>query len=253
MLELYKWIIDYRNEFKALNLLEQNKSNQYSQHIIVLNETISETLVSSCPEKLVDFLRKLNVYHKKTIITSCFIADLLILSADEVYKNWYKNPLLSTAKLEKVFQKIRYIDNVYYMTLTPYDNRYEINQTKREIKEPLDKRWFDYIIELKLHELLYNLTPTGNYEICEKIGEYFYNQLLNLELKKNVIPSRTISEYLYMMKHCSYNKFEGVVLNICKKCPQIDTWDLKIILYTFRDYTDIKTTSEETKKILGCI
>ena len=53
-----------------------------------------------------------------------------------------------------------------------------------------------------------------------------------------------------MMKHCSYNKFEGVVLNICKKCPQINTWDLKIILYTFCDYTDIKITSEEAKKIL---
>ena len=246
MLELYKWIIDYRNEFKAL----KGKWSNYSEHIVELNETISETLVSSCPEKLVNFLRKLNVCNKKLIISSCFIADLLTLPADEVYKNWYKNPLLSKAKLEKVFQKIRYIDNVYYMTLTPYDNRYEIDQTKREIKEPLDKRWFDYIIELKLHELLYNLTPTGNYEICEKIGEYFYNQLLNLELKRNVIPSRTISEYLYMMKHCSYNKFEGVVLNICKKCPKINTWDLKIILYTFCDYTDIKTTSEEAKKIL---
>lgn len=257
MLELYKWIIDYRNEFKAFNLLDQNKSNQYSQHIIVLNETISETLVSSCPEKLVDFLRKLNVYHKKPIITSCFIADLLTLPANEIYENWYQNPLLTKAKLEKVFQQIKYIDNAHYVTLTPYYyddyNRayqYESNQIQREIKEPLDKRWFDYIIELKLYELLYNLTPTGNYEICEKIGEYFYNQLLNLELKKNVIPSRTISEYLYMMKHCSYNKFEGVVLNICKKCPQINTWDLKIILYTFRDYTDIKTTSEEAKKIL---
>lgn len=257
MLELYKWIIDYRNEFKALNLLDQNKSNQYSQYIIVLNETISETLVSSCPEKLVDFLRKLNVYHKKPIITSCFIADLLTLPANEIYENWYQNPLLTKAKLEKVFQQIKYIDNAHYVTLTPYYydsyNRayqYESNQIQREIKEPLDKRWFDYIIELKLHELLYNLTPTGNYEICEKIGEYFYNQLLNLELKKNVIPSRTISEYLYMMKHCSYNKFEGVILNICKKCPQISAWDLRIILYTFRDYTDAKTTSEETKKIL---
>ena len=244
MLELYKWILEYRNLFKDVKGEWSNRSN----YLVALNATITETLVSSCPEKLVNFLKNPYLYrhHKEPIISSCFIADLLTLPADKVYKNWYKNSLLTTAKLEEVFRKIKYVDNTYYITTTPYRiNEYEINQLQREIKEPLDERWFDYLIKLKLDNSLCQLAPKEPYELCQKIGEYFYNCLLN----HNITSTQALN-YLYMMKYCSYNKFEGVVLSICKNHPQINTWELRSILYRFRDYTDVKTTSKETKKIL---
>ena len=243
MLELYKWILEYRNLFKDVKGDWSNRSN----YLVTLNETITETLVSSCPEKLVDFLRKLYTHHKQPILSSCFIADLLTLPADEVYKNWYKNPLLTTAKLEEVFRKIKYVDNTYYITTTPYrKNEYEINQLQREIKEPLDERWFDYMIKLKLDNSLCQLAPREPYKLCQKIGEYFYNKLSSYKS----IASWQVLDCLDMMKYCSYNKFEGAILNVCKNHQQINTWELRSILYKFRDYTDIKTTSEEAKKIL---
>ena len=243
MLELYKWILEYRNLFKDVKGEWSNRSN----YLVTLNETITETLVSSCPEKLVDFLRKLYTHHKQPILSSCFIADLLTLPADEVYKNWYKNPLLTTAKLEEVFRKIKYVDNTYYITTTPYrKNEYEINQLQREIKEPLDERWFDYMIKLKLDNSLCQLAPKEPYEFCQRIGEYFYNKLSSYKS----IASWQVLDCLDMMKYCSYNKFEGAILNVCKNHQQINTWELRSILYRFRDYTDAKTTSQEAKKIL---
>ena len=245
MLELYKWILEYRSLFKDVKGDWSNRSN----YLVALNETITETLVSSCPEKLVNFLKNPYLYrhHKEPIISSCFIADLLTLPADEVYKNWYKNPLLTTAKLEEVFRKIKYVDNTYYITTTPYrKNEYELNQLQREIKEPLDERWFDYMIKLKLDNLLCQLAPREPYELCQKIGEYFYNKLSSYKS----IASWQVLDCLDMMKYCSYNKFEGSILNVCKNHPQINTWELRSILHKFRDYTDIKTTSEEAKKIL---
>ena len=243
MLELYKWILEYRNLFKDVKGDWSKRSN----YLVALNTTITETLISSCPEKLVDFLRKLCTHHKEPIVSSCFIADLLTLPADEVYKNWYKNPLLTTAKLEEVFRKIKYVDNTYYVTTTPYrKNEYEINQLQREIKEPLDERWFDYMIKLKLDNSLCQLAPREPYELCQKIGEYFYNKLSSYKS----IASWQVLDCLDMMKYCSYNKFEGAILNVCKNHQQINTWELRSILYKFRDYTDIKTTSEEAKKIL---
>ncbi len=250
MLELYKWILENRNQFKEL----KGKWNNYSEHLESLNETISQTLILSCPKKLIDFLRNLYKHHKQPIISSCFIADLLTLPADEVYKNWYKNPLLTTATFEKVFQKIRYMYDINYIYLTQY-NRYngETNQFSRQLKEPLDQRWFDYIMKLGFDNLLCNLAPKEPYELSQKIGKYFYDKLSDLKSNKNMASNLLLSKVLYclsMMKYCSYNKFDGVVLNICKYYPQINIWQLRVILYRFRDYTDIKTTSEEAKKIL---
>lgn len=259
MLKFYKWILSSETNCRFKNL--KDEWTHHAECLESLDSTIFQTLILSCPANIVDFLNNLPDNHKRNLARSCFVADLLTLSASEVYKNWYKNPILTIPKLKQTLEDIRYIDNSYYITTTsnngyPYNSYpYESNLLKRKLKEPLDERWFDYMISLNLDDLLRQLAPKEPYELCQKIGEYFYNRILDLKIDKSKVSyqytaSSQVLDYLYMIHYCSYNKYEGLILNICKKYQQIYPYNLIAIFRKFRDYAGAEATYNEAKSIL---
>ena len=244
MLELYQWILEQADSIK------RRKWNW----LLEIRSAIIETLVLSCPEKLIHFLNTLPEKHKKILGKACFCVDLLTCSSSEVYEKWHDSP--EVGKDFDGFKNIGLDEGHYYYVVEGYYEYTSLDQQvrKRELKDSLDERWFDDMIAHHADGRLSQLTPKESQELCQKVGAYFHQKIDHWKGYQywqgtQHIVINEVLECLYMMHYCSYHHYEGFVLNVCQKCPYIHTWHLRVIFFRLRDYAGAELAKKEAKAV----
>ena len=235
MLGLYQWILE-----QAVPIRKKRWS-----WLTKICSAIIETLVSDCPEKMVVFLNTLPENHKKILEKACFCVDLLTCSADEVYEKWH-NSIMIEGYITG-FENIELKEGHYYY-IARCSCEYDYQTKKRELKEPLDERWFDDMMANHDHYRLSRLIPRQSQALCQKVGAYFQQELIHLKDAK-YIESRDIEDYIFMMHYFYYDHYEDIMLDLCKKDPSISEWTLESIFLKFRKYVDAEFANREAKKV----
>ncbi len=240
--ELYKWILE--------NHQQMPKFQQGKNLLECLSSSLIKTLVNDYPVQLVNFLGNLNHEEQKLISYVCFISDIFNMSAAEFYDKWsYKEIWIyvSQSQLRNYFNHITVKDEEY----TFYDWYLNI-YSERTIKEPLDPRWFEFFMKHRWNEILSRFDFQGNEEQKKKIGEYFYNVIKSLPVSTTTIfnQTTTVSTAMRMMKKCEYNKFEGLILLLCRKHANISVWNLQSLFHSYKLYAGEELTQKEALDVL---
>lgn len=254
MLDFYHWILD---NIGSLTNKKYEKVFGKGGMAYVLRHVISETLVYSCPQEMVDFLDNLPQKDVNILAQSCFISDLLTKSASYVYDKWHKKETLTPKVVDTwLGDCVFYHYGIYYAKIysrMSFGNVYGYySNITRKLKEPLDLRWFDWMMERNASGLLSNLTPNGPLELLQTVGEYFHKRALTTPWKQKVSyhsVSETL-ECLHMMNRCGCTDFRGTVLAMCKQSPSISWWNLRPVLQRYYEFAGAESTFAEAQDIL---
>ena len=247
MLELYKWILDSKDDFAKAECGE----SYYTECVIAINSAISRAVVEDCSQKLIDFLNNQLKDYKQQLKTPMFLANVLTLPADKAYE---KTIDANTVKDMKYFANlfkgiIEYKDNKYYAIFPG---------AKRELKEPLDQRWFEDLMKCDFYQLIQNLAPKEPYELCQKIGKYFYQKILNMSYIQNGRYTSNIDYeftnnamlFLRMMEYCGYSECDYAMLSVCKNKPDISVWNITWLFSRFASCAGEERTEKEAQRVL---
>lgn len=186
----------------------------------------------------------------------CYL-NLSMYFVDKVITPYYKDDFTPYYQLEGI------VNSPYFEYLYSHENRYlkKFYSSKkydifdetvsRHIKEPLDQRWIDIFIQAELKHILPMFINTDDKQLCTKIGKFYYDQLANLDLPYNNKLIKNISFYLDMMHYCSYNKFDDIILIICKQYYNFDPWYVKILLEKIKNFVDEQSLQKQALEILN--
>lgn len=240
--ELYKWIIAHNQQMP--------KFQQGKNILEYLSSALIKTLFSDNPKPLVDFLNSLKPEEQKLISYVCFVSDIYNMSAAEFYDKWsYKEIWVyaSASRLRNYFNHIIEKDGklcFYNWSLNIYP--------ERTIKEPLDLRWSEFFMKHNFDELLSRFNFQGDEGQNKKIGEHFYKSITSLSKSTSMSFQYTnaVITAMRMMKKCEYNKFEGLILLLCRKHANISVWNLETLFYNYKIYAGEELTQKEALSVL---
>lgn len=228
MFDLYRWLLQHEKQFDQWKTKESGKNwLGYT-----LRKTIKETLIDSCPPRLVDFLREIEDHPSYELL--CFFADLFTLPADQVFDKW------SIKKVQTEFwlESLCYEQGKYYLSFS--------NTLKRPLKEPLDVRWFTWMIEHNWKGVLERIGFEQSPEIRQKIGQYFYD----IKEDKLCCGISQLCDYLDTMKRYGFTKCDEIILRLCTRNPNIRIWELRRVIEKYQECVDQDTFLNEMKRVL---
>ena len=262
VLEIYQWCAENQAKYSKLKI-----GTSVQNHLMhTLRYNLQESLILSCPSakylhtgdkinlknlndddfnKISSFLNSITLSQKSIFDKVCFAADLLTLSASEVYEKWNKN---QSSLLMRWFQYITYTNDKYNCWLWSHLDSENMEQIGCTLKEPLDPRWFDFFILKQWDSYLFQLTPQNSPEINKKVGEYFYQKAIHPTAK--YFSSADICNCMQMMKQCGCEKFEGILEAQCRGYPKTSEYTWVPIFKKYRECTSEETTYQEAKRVV---
>ena len=251
MLELYKWILDSKDDFAKAECGE----SYYNECVTAINSAISRAVIEDCSQKLIDFLNNELKDYKQQLKTPMFLANVLTLPADKAYeKTIDANTVKDMKYFENLFKGIMFKGVMLKGNIECQDNNkyYAVlPRVKRELNQPLDPRWFDDLMKYDLYELIVRLAPKEPHELCMKIGKYFYEKILS---KAYYIPdSPYVSDinyefvnnamlFLRFTGYCSYSKYSDVMLMACNNQLDVLAQEITELFSRFASCTGEKVT-----------
>ena len=253
MLKFYRWILD--NMDSLTNTRYHERVFGKGGIVYILCHAISETLVYSCPQQMVDFLDDLPQKHADLLAEACFISDLLTKSAAYVYDKWHDKepptPKILEAWLEDDIlhyqgYHIRILSKM--SALTPMG--YYYGSITRQFKEPLDSRWFHWMIQRDASDLLYLLMPDGPEELLQTVGAYFHRLAMDTPWTEGMNVSVKTWQCLRMMNRCGWKDFRGTVVAMCRHLPSISHYHVTSTLSVYCEFAGLESTRAEARDIL---
>ena len=139
VLALYGWILDQADDPQDAGKKRFNPFHLISS----LQEVVCRTLIGCCPEKLIHFLQNLPDGQKSMWKKACFFADLLTLPATVVYERWER----TDPAMHACLKSIQWSGEQYCLIQRKEGLLMLEEQQSQELKEPLDVRWADVVIQ----------------------------------------------------------------------------------------------------------
>lgn len=261
MFDFYLWILEHHQDLPVFK--PEKKIIQYGTYIDqnidvmqILGQILIETMIVSHTQKVVNFLNGLSKENQDLLERACFAADVLTLSAYDVFEKWYRNQNVIQNQATSYLQDIFYQNQKFYLRTKEQSGlpeTYYFQYIQKELHEPLDIRWFDAMVQNQFHVILRNITPKDNMAICQKVGAFYHDRALQGKWRdtKQSYATNEILECLYMMHYCGYPEYQGIALALCKYYPQVSQWQLQTVLFKFREYAGIESAYQEASDILS--
>ncbi len=249
MLDIYRYLIE-----NAAHLPKVRRNKDCSQSfaetfLYIVNNELRNILLTSCPQKLVDFFHSFVKKPKGSIGSAFVFADLLTLPKEEVYEAWHKEDF-NTVLI--AFQYVTYNDERYQMWnwSNNEDQFYsEPIMLQRDLKEPLDVRWFDLFLKKKRNQILYQLGAGCPQEMKQKIAAYFYRDIMNPPKYEGFDAGR-VYRLMDALKEYGWTDWKGVLLAQAKQHPNINSYYWCWMFMRFRDCASQEVVYEEAKAVV---
>lgn len=218
------------------------------------------SLICRPTKELEDLAYELYDTYGNRYFAPAVTAKLLSSSASECYE-WVDGLLEKKSlqekvmgsqekKLEKALSSVQWNESLGQYVQHAY--RYNPGEERlkdifQPLKEPLDERFFDLLMQCKKTEMdtiLSHWIQPQNRPLCEKLGKYYYEKALTDKQQAND------RRYLGYMKLCGWKDCSGLAMHYCRG-NHISIWQL--LYYVGELPGDNQTKAIEAQKVADAI
>lgn len=167
----------------------------------------------------------------------------------------YYNRSDSCYNTERI-KSVSLFKQLYEHELSSLYLQFQMNDTiyddpiSHKIKEDLDNRWLDIFIVAEIEPCVRMYCNTDDKVLRTRIGKYFYNQLNHLDLPLDIVLVKKVLLCFDMMHHCSYNKFDNILVTIREQYSLFLPHYIKLFVDKLKEYLDPQSLQQEILSIL---